>query len=372
MSTWVSKLKYSAFLLAVPVVDALAQAPQCAAPQCAAPYYTPNCNRPANANQQSEPVTPPGMFVAPPTSGDVLGESNGLGFHGPALHIPQSTIRLPSLQFGGLFRSRRGPEMITDQSRATYQAQPALKMQLTRPQTNPSANQQSEPVTPPNCTVPPAPCFGQTASTQAEEIARLQQQVTQLTALVGQLATMQQTQTQARPSQAELQSSIQPAGYLANGRQVSDSGRRVAAGPSRDEQQYIEQYEQKCRELSELQEQLASTQAEYQALLEAKQQKLIQERDARMRKKLGESINQDQPIQARPTTGPSRSQPVESTRREPLRLRGTVANESRIASTLAPEASDETPEQNTDERLESVPEPAPSGSRLGRWFKASK
>lgn len=369
MSTWISKLKFAAFLLAVPAGEAFSQAPQCAAPQCAAPYYTPNCNRPANANQQSEPVTPPGMFVAPPTSGDVLGESNGLGFHGPALHIPQSTIRLPSLQLGGLFRSRRGPEMITDQSRATYQAQPALKMQLTRPQTNPSANQQSEPVTPPNCTVPPAPCFGQTQVPQNEEIARLQQQVTQLTALVGQLATMQQGQT-TQPSQP---SPIQPAGYQANGRQFSESKRTVATGPSREEQQYIEQYEQKCRELAELQQQLAATQSEYQALLEAKQQKLILEREARMRKQLGETVTQERSVQVKPSTAPSRNQPVEATRREPLRLRGAApANENRISSTLTPEPTDETLQPVTEERQEVASESAPTGNRLGRWFKAAK
>jgi hypothetical protein len=129
MKIWISKLRFAAFLLAVPVAGGgvSAQGPQCAAPQCAAPYYAPNCNSPIAGKQQSDEVAP-GMFVAPQPNGDVQGESNTFGIHGPAIRFPESTIRLPSIQLPSLFKSRRGPELLTDQSRASFQSQPALQM----------------------------------------------------------------------------------------------------------------------------------------------------------------------------------------------------------------------------------------------------
>lgn len=319
------------------------------------------------------------MFVAPAPNGDVIGESNGLGWHGPSLHFPESTIRLPSLQFGSLFRSRRGPEMITNQQRASFQSQPALKMQLTRPTPNSSATKHGdhEPDRP-NCTVPAAPCFGQSSSPQTEEIVRLQQQVSQLTALVGQLAAMQQGQPQAAyVPQSGVQ---QVVGYQPTvERQFAEPQRPVPAVPSAAEQRFREQYEQKCRELEGAQQQLAATQWEYQALLEAKQKKIVQERDARMRKQLGEAIEEEsapaKPASA-PTASPSRSQPVESNNgtREPLRLRAqTPVTDSRATLAMASERSRNAVEASVSEdRVDATPESVPTGSRLGRWFKASK
>lgn len=391
MKTWTSKLRFAAFLAAVPVAagEVFSQGPQCAVPQCAAPYYTPNCNAPAVGDQQSNPVSPPGMFVAPPPSGDVIGESNGLGWHGPSLHIPQSTIRFPSLQFGSLFRSRRGPEMITDQSRASFQSQPSLKMQLTRPQGGASGVQQSNPVTPPNCTVPPAPCFGQATSPQTDEIVRLQQQVSQLTALVGQLAATQQGQPQpaqeqplqAQPVQGQPvhPSTIQPAGYQASSRQLTQPQPAVAAVPSQAEKLYLEQYEQKCRELEVAQEQLAATQWEYQALLEARQQKIILERDARMRKQLNETPVDERSVPGKqasvlpPSSPRARAAESTSTTREPLRLRPRApVTDSRVAVAISPETSQAIEAPTRTEPSETAPEPISAGSRFGRWLKAVK
>ncbi|MBS0203257.1 MAG: hypothetical protein JSS49_10190 [Planctomycetes bacterium] len=377
MKTWISNLKFAAFLVAVPAIssDAFSQGPQCAAPQCAAPQcaapYGTNCCGPSSSVKQSEPFTPPGMFVAPPPAGDVFGESNGLGFHGPALHIPQSTIRLPSLQFGSAFRSRRGPEMITDQSRATFQSQPALKMQLARPN-NGSSSKQSEPFTPPNCTVPAPPC-----SVQNGEIIQLQQQVAQLTALVGQLAAIQQAQNSQVPV-AQV-SPIQPAGYYQPTLMRPVQQPVAPAGPSVAEQQMLEQYDQKCRELAAMQEQLAATQWEYQALLEAKQQKIVQERDARMRRQLGEQVAYatEQPVPSKSNsatlTAPQRTRVVESTddssAREPLRLRGQARPlDNRALIQEAPTES--TPA--LEDREEVAEEAAPAGSKFGRWLKRTK
>ena len=261
--------------------------------------------------------------------------------------------------------------MITDQSRAPFQSQPALKMQLARPTNNGSSTKQDSPFTPPNCTVPAPPC-----SVQNGEILQLQQQVAQLTSLVGQLAAMQQAQSgQAPVAQA---SPVQPAGYYqpVAMRQVQQPV--APAGPSAAEQQMLEQYELKCRELAAMQEQLAATQWEYQALLEAKQQKIVQDRDARMRKQLGEQVaaSREQSSPSKPATvamaAPPRSRIVESndevTAREPLRLRG----QSRPVDSRAAIDTPAEPAPVLEDREEATEEAAPTGSKFGRWLKRTK
>jgi hypothetical protein len=284
--------------------------------------------------------------------------------------------------------------MITDQSRASFQSQPALKMQLARPNPSatkqsepvtPSATKQSEPVAPPCFTVPCAPCFGQTAPPQNDEIAKLQQQVSQLTAVVSQLAAMQQAQA-VQQSQVQQQSPVQPAGYQTGSmRPVYEPQRTVPAAPSPAEQQYLAQYEQKCRELAGLQEQLAATQWEYQALLEAKQQKIIQDRDARMRRQLGEATEaaEDRSVPFKPASAslnasPPRSaptRPANTAGREPLRLRGqSPVVDVRATLAAAPEVPT-APEGNSvsvDRHEDAQDSPAPTGSRFGRWLKQSK
>jgi len=399
MNTWISKLRLAACLAAPGLAtSAFAQNAYYPNPQCAAPQYcAPNCYRPS-ATPQGEPTAPPGMFVAPPASGEVQGESNSLGVHGPALRIPESIIRLPTLQMPSLVKYRRNPEMLTDNARATYQAEPAsARLQFARPQAAPAnANPQGEP-TQPNCNqpvmVPCAPWCAQNGAPANDEVARLQQQVSQLTAVVGQLAALQQQQATTAVQPVTFQNPpVRPTAYEA-----------PRSGPSPAELQAQAQYEQKCRELTELQNQLSAVQWEYQALLEAKQQQLALQRDARMRRQLEEpaaapSMRTDTPVQpvthpsgalapARVAPAPDERAPVVPAGRAPLRLRGRAANatpEETLYDQRMPQAStgnsgiqrvSAEEEVAVEDEVPAVESPAaetPTGIRLGRWFKRSR
>lgn len=232
---------------------------------------------------------------------------------------------------------------------------------------------------------------------QHQDIAQLQQQVNQLTALVGQLAAMQQQGQPAAP--------IQPAAYQPYAARANFEVPRNEPAPSAAELQFRAEYERKCRELSEMQEQLASVQWEYQSLLEAKQQQIVQQRDARMRRQLGETEEAgDKPVVAAaagmPRAGvvgterlassarPAVSSPnrTEEVARPPLRLRGQQNNTvaSAMSQDSAPRRAPSTTQQvefsevaaepvtKSDEPVTSTEEAGPSESRLGRWFKRSK
>lgn len=388
MKSWIYKLPLAA-CLAGPGLAPSAFAQYAPNPQCAAPQYcAPNCYRPCptNATPQGEPVNPPGMFVAPPASGEVQGESNSLGVHGPALRIPESIIRLPTIQMPSMVKYRRNPEMHTDSARATFQSQPAgARLQFARPQAAPAnAAPQGEPVQP-NCNQPVmvpcapwcaqngAPNGAQAGAPATDDVARLQQQVAQLTAVVGQLAAMQQNAATPAP--------VQPAGFQ-NGAVRPMSYEAPRPQPSAAELQAQAQYDQKCKELAEMQEQLAAVQWEYQALLEAKQQQIAQQRDARLRRQLGDTSETPvtRPV-SQTTVEPARSaEPAAPATRAPLRLRGRSATTSpeETLEHRQPQAAaaQQSMIQPVSAEEEVVDEPAApvqeSGSRLGRWFKRSK
>ncbi|MBC8115850.1 MAG: hypothetical protein H7062_15805 [Candidatus Saccharimonas sp.] len=250
--------------------------------------------------------------MAPPPSGEVSGESNSLGLHGFSLRIPESTLRMPSLQLPSMVRYRREPEMLTDHSRATFQSQPAARLQFARPQANPpSGSQQANPpsanqqANPPGCTQPVMPCCPFPTNRngcvqngtvpQSDEMARLQEQLAQLTVVVGQLAAMQQGRTMPAPVP------IQPVGFQTATAQPSRSDLQQLQAQSQVPQQSQALYEQKCRELEEMQAQLASVQWEYQSLLEAKQTQLTQQREARLRKQFTDG----NPVASEPQASPS-------------------------------------------------------------------
>jgi hypothetical protein len=233
-------------------------------------------------------------------------------------------------------------------------------------------------VTPPNCTVPYTPCFGQNSGGKSDDIAQLQQQISQLTLVVGQLAALQQTnQVQALPVSA-----VHPAAYQSTRTAPAVEQRAV---PSQMELQAVAQYEQKCREMTELQEQLASIQWEYQTLLESKQRQIVQQRDARMQKKLGESVDvavesipsMTESIKAgRVSPQPSPVAPAApALKRPPLRLRG-LASQSASTTTTVPAAETQdvsiaqaSVSEDTYQPEDSSPV---SGSRFGKWLKKGK
>ena len=66
---------------------------------------------PPAAAPPSAPAAPPGMFVAPPQTGTVMGERNSIMLHGPALHMPEFRIGLPSLELPSFQRMRQEARM---------------------------------------------------------------------------------------------------------------------------------------------------------------------------------------------------------------------------------------------------------------------
>ncbi len=70
------------------------------------------------------PAVPRGMYVAPPRSGAVMAPSRSMGIRGGTITFPELKIGLPSFSLPSLSRSRRGPEMRLDSSRAAYVPNP--------------------------------------------------------------------------------------------------------------------------------------------------------------------------------------------------------------------------------------------------------
>lgn len=70
------------------------------------------------------PAVPKGAYVAPTRSGEIMGPSRSTGLRGATITFPELKIGLPSLGLPSLIRSRRGPEMRLDSSRAPYVPNP--------------------------------------------------------------------------------------------------------------------------------------------------------------------------------------------------------------------------------------------------------
>ncbi len=92
-------------------------AQQCA-PKCDAPYPCRTCTPKDNAAPADTPG--PGNYLRGPGTGQAAGESRSFGIRGPALHIPEMRIALPTIEFPSPVRFKRGAEMIFDQVRGPH------------------------------------------------------------------------------------------------------------------------------------------------------------------------------------------------------------------------------------------------------------
>ena len=107
---------------------------------------------PPAAAPPSAPAAPPGMFVAPPQTGTVMGERNSIMLHGPALHMPEFRIGLPSLELPSFQRMRQEARMNLSPAVAPYEQAPTLP-----PQAPAMFVGQYNPAQPPNAPAPQAP-----------------------------------------------------------------------------------------------------------------------------------------------------------------------------------------------------------------------
>lgn len=108
------------------LTTALGLVPGAAMAQCAVPAAcTPRCEAPCRQCQPPDRAAPadkaaPGNFLRGPATGQASGESRSFGLRGPALHIPEMRIALPTLEFPSPVRFKRNAEMIFDQIRGPH------------------------------------------------------------------------------------------------------------------------------------------------------------------------------------------------------------------------------------------------------------
>lgn len=178
---------------------ATAQAQQCAAPapQCAAP--------PTAA--PAPPPTSAGRFVRGPTPGAAAGESHSFGIRGPALHIPEIRLALPTLELPSLFHIRRDAEKIFDVTRSPFVEEQPLEFgnvptSAPAPAAAPAPPTMCVPMQAPACA---APCVGandEVLKALLERLARLEALEQELAALRAQNAATASVQADTRSVEA--------------------------------------------------------------------------------------------------------------------------------------------------------------------------
>lgn len=124
------------FPLLIAVLAAAAEVTHAANPQCHAPpsatcklptsCASPPCKPPCPPCEGQRREAPPeegyetGVYVAPPRSGTTQGPVRRLGIQGLSITFPEVRLRLPSLEFPSLVRSRTESRMVLDQAVAPY------------------------------------------------------------------------------------------------------------------------------------------------------------------------------------------------------------------------------------------------------------
>lgn len=213
------------------------------------------CRPTSDAEPQSNPEEE-NIFVAPPPSGEVSGESSSLGIRGFSIRIPEMSITFPTIQLPSLVKYRRGPEMLTDQGRATFQPRPEAGLQFAR-EPEPKAEPQSnpEPENKENCY--PYPYPPRMPCDQIGETEQLRKQLDELKTLVAMLAQQR--------SQQQVTSALLPAAYHA------PTPQKTAAELLMEKQRAVEAaYHAKLAELDRMKSQVDSVQKEYEAILRAR------------------------------------------------------------------------------------------------------
>lgn len=224
------------------------QTPCYATPQMMCP---PPCSNPAG----EETGAPVGAFAPGPPAGEVAGASSSYGIRGFALRIPESVIRLPTLQLPSLIKYRKEPELLSDAGRIPYVNQPAAKVDIKRIQegepTGAPVNKTNcnQPYLPPCC--PPYGCASN--DLQQQRMEGLAQQIEQLNRAVAQLAAMQQSSgtLTSRP--------VTPVGLHGASNAAMFSG-EPESPQAAQQRQLMEQFAQKRQELELLQLQIAAMQ----------------------------------------------------------------------------------------------------------------
>ncbi len=172
---------------------------QCAVPTTCAPRCDVACpvERDVAAPAKDQPA--PGNFLRGPATGQASGESRSFGIRGPALHIPEMRIALPTLEFPSPVKFRRNAEMIFDQVRGPHSLA-AVQEFGNLPDTTapagpdtpapPGPDTPAPPVIPPppKCTpYYPPPCdpniYGSTNDRMEATLARLEKLEAELTVL---------------------------------------------------------------------------------------------------------------------------------------------------------------------------------------------
>jgi len=123
----------------VPGGPTCAATPDCGAhPGCSCNVCTQKqpcrpCAPPPQAPQPVLQAAPPGIFVQPPASGTVYGAQNRTEIEGMALTFPEVSLRMPTLRFPSVQRSRRNARMELDRATAPYMEQAAPAMTAAPP-----------------------------------------------------------------------------------------------------------------------------------------------------------------------------------------------------------------------------------------------
>ncbi|MBI1344854.1 hypothetical protein GC163_01045 [bacterium] len=180
----------------------LACASSAAAQECAAPG--PVCHTPCvpqTAAAAAAPANDQGRFVRAPAAGATAGESNTLGLRGPAIHIPEMRIALPSIEFPSPYKIRHDAFKVFDQIRSPLVQDAAIEFDNVAPSAAPApaaAPATTQPAYVPYC--PPA-CAAPVQCTEMEQTLKaLQSQLARLESLERELQEIKQQHQTAQPT----------------------------------------------------------------------------------------------------------------------------------------------------------------------------
>ncbi len=166
----------------------LAGSPEACTPRCDVPqgYHCPPTCQPRTAPAAPAAPAPAGNFLRGPGTGQKSGESRSLGIRGPALHIPEIRLALPTLELPSPVLFTRDAEMLFDSLRGPL-SMAAVQDYGAIPADAAPAPAAPTPATP---EIPPAPQCTPACVPLLGQAERLEATLARLEALEQELATL--------------------------------------------------------------------------------------------------------------------------------------------------------------------------------------
>ena len=194
---------------------AFAGTPEACTPRCDVPqgYYCPPTCQPRTAPAAPAAPAPAGNFLRGPGTGQKSGESRSLGIRGPALHIPEIRLALPTLELPSPVLFTRDAEMLFDSLRGP------LSMAAVQDFGSIPANAAPTPAAPHPAApdIPPAPQCTPACVPLLGQAERLEATLARLEALEQELATLRSAAAAAQQPvpqpQAMLNGGAKPVTY---------------------------------------------------------------------------------------------------------------------------------------------------------------